>query len=82
MAQQLTAWWPAIRDRSWTLREALIAAATYRGALVAGFGEERAAACAEAAGYKELYDGLVYPDEIERDLAKVVAGSKSRAGTS
>lgn len=80
MSQQLKAWWPVVRDRSWTLADALVAAATYRGAVAAGVGEGHAAALAEAAGYKNLYKGLMYPDEIERGLCP--ADIKSRVETS
>jgi hypothetical protein len=66
---QLDQWWPVVADKQWTWRQALVAGAAYRGAFNAGLGQEKAAVLAEIAGYKNLYEGIIYPIEVEKRFA-------------
>ena len=67
---QLVAWWPRVCDKQWGYEDSFVAGAAFRGAVKAGFSEERAAMLAEAAGYKNIFKGLLYPVEVERDLRR------------
>ena len=68
---QLEPWWPAIRDKEWTWREAVVAGVALKGAVAAGVSRVEAERIAEIAGYKNLIKGIVYPAGVEEEIRRL-----------
>ena len=73
---QLEPWWPAVRDKEWTWREALVAGAALKGGIARGLSRVEAEKIAEIAGYKNLIKGIVYPVSVEEEIRRL----RSRGG--
>ena len=74
---RLEPWWPSVRDKEWTWREAVVAGVALKGALACGLSMEKAERIAEIAGYKNLIKGIVYPVGIEEEIRRVRAGFRN-----